>query len=159
MDQKTVLAHLSDWDMHWRVVHLSSFLERVVQSSPGSNGGGRVLKVTGLLHIWVTDSRASAATELQLMWPWTTKPVTLWHWDCIIWKLKKYVFHWCKVCWGRRIFGRDTNIWKSEIWGFIFGKKGKSNHFDPYNVLLAIATNTPTGQCIRYTLLVPSELP
>ncbi len=40
------------------------------------------------------------------------------NWDFYnIRKLNKYDFHWCMVCYGRTIFGWDTTIWKSRIWG------------------------------------------
>ncbi len=54
------------------------------------------------------------------MWPWTTKPVIrvfFIYWDLyIIWKLNKYIFHWCMV-YDRTIFGWDATIWTSGIWG------------------------------------------
>ncbi len=41
------------------------------------------------------------------------------NWDLnIIWKLNKYTFHWCMGCYDRAIFGRDTTICKSGIWGW-----------------------------------------
>ncbi len=40
------------------------------------------------------------------------------NWDLyMIWKLNKLSFHWCMVCYDRTIFGWDTTIWKSGIWG------------------------------------------
>ncbi len=37
-------------------------------------------------------------------------------------KINKSAFHWHMVCYDRKIFGRDTTIWKSGIWKQIITK-------------------------------------
>jgi len=52
-----------------------------------------------------------------------TEQTCQWNSNAFIHRLKAEAFRWCMVCYDRTIFGRDTTILKSGIWGC----KKKSN--------------------------------